>query len=208
MTIHEPMTMVTDLVLAAACVVFSISLWRAAFRPWSLAFAFTALGTLTGALYHGIGPQLHPRVDAALWKATVYSVGLASFFLLTGAAVASTSGRTRRAVGLFALAKFCLFATWMIMHDDFTWVILDYGTSMLVIAALFAAVWRLPASRRVIASVVVAIVAAVIQQARISITPQFDHNALYHVVQLYSLWLLYRGGIMMSETSRSMIQPT
>jgi hypothetical protein len=205
------MTMWTDFVLAAAALYFSIVLWRAAFRPWSLAFAFSALGTFAGGTYHGIGPQLNPHVDAALWKLTVYAIGLASFFLLTGAAITATEGRAQRALVLFALVKFALYATWMIGHDDFLYVIADYGTTLIVLAVIFTIAWRrLPAASWVISSVAVAVLAAIVQQARVSPSPAFDHNALYHVIQLLSLWLLYRGGLQLttSATSRLTIQPT
>jgi hypothetical protein len=211
MTVHEPMVMWTDYALAAAALYFAFALWRAAFRPWGLAFAFTALGTIAGGTYHGIGPMLHPQLDAAIWKLTVYAIGLASFFLLTGAAVTTTEGRLRRGLIFGALVKFGAYATWMITHEDFKWVILDYGVSLLVVGALFAAAWRTsPAAPWIVGSIAVAIVAACVQQARIGLSAQFDHNALYHVVQLLSLWMLYRGGLVVTTlaTSRSTIPPT
>ena len=211
MTIHEPMVMWTDFVLAAAAAYFAVVLWRAAFRPWGLAFAFTALGTFAGGAYHGVGPELNPHVDAAMWKLTVYAIGLASFFLLTGAAVTATAGRLRRTLVFVALVKFGVYATWMITHDDFLYVIVDYGLTLLLLGVVFAMAWRrLPAASWVIGSIAVAVLAAVIQQGRVGLSTHFDHNALYHVVQLLSLWLLYRGGLALttSATARSTIPPT
>ena len=209
--IHEPMVMLTDYILSAASIVFAVRLWQAGVRPWALAFAFTAMGSLLGGTYHGIGPQLDPRVDAALWKLTVYTIGLASFFLLTGAAVAATTGKTRRALVLTAVLKFVAYATWMIQHDYFIYVIVDYGLSLIIIAALYTIAWRRSAaSPAVLSSIALAVIAAIVQQSRVSLHPNFDHNALYHVIQLASLWMLYRGGmlLMTTETEPPTSQPT
>ncbi len=213
MQIHEPMTMATDYVLVVAAAYFAVRLWRSGARPWALAFAFTAIGSFTGGTYHGIGPHLPPRVDAALWKVTVFSIGLASFFLLTGAIVATTEGPVRRALMLFAVLMFIGYATWMIWHDEFKYVIADYGLSLVLLGILSAMAWariRLPAAPWILGSIAVAVLAAAVQQSGVALHPQFDHNALYHVIQLVSLWMLYRGGmlLMTTATERPTTQPT
>jgi hypothetical protein len=195
------MVMLTDYILSAASFFFAVRLWRGGFRPWALAFAFTAIGSLAGGTYHGIGPLLDPRVDAALWKLTVYAIGLASFFLLTGGAVAATAGKTRRALVVIAVLKFVAYATWMIGHDDFVYVIVDYGLSLVIIAALYTIAWRRSAaSPAVLSSIALAVIAAAVQQSRVSLHPNFDHNVLYHVIQLASLWMLYRGGMLLAPS--------
>ena len=204
MNIHEPMTMLTDYILSAASLFFAARLWRAGFRPWALAFFFTALGSFFGGTYHGVGPLLDERVDAAIWQLTIYSIGLASFFLLTGGAVASTEGRTRRALVVFALVKFIVYGTWMIWHDDFVYVIVDYGLTLIIVAAMYVMAWRhSAASPSVLASVALSVIAAIVQQSRITPHVNFDHNALYHLIQLVALWLLYRGGMLLTRASPS-----
>ena len=190
--------MATDYLLAVAATYFAVKLWRASVRAWAFAFAFTALASFTGGTYHGIGPHLHPKMDAALWKMTVFAIGLASFFLLTGAVVAMTEGTPRRALMLVALLIFVAYATWMIWHDEFKYVIADYGITLVAVAILSAVRARSPASRWILASIVVAVVAAAVQQLRLGLHPQFDHNATYHVIQVASLWLLYRGGSLLA----------
>ena len=41
--------------------------------------------------------------------------------------------------------------------------------------------------------------AALFEQGRVSIHPQFDHNDLYHVIQTAAMYLLYRGGLLLRE---------
>jgi hypothetical protein len=207
MTIHEPMTMVTDYVLCIAAAWFGVRLWRAGVRPWGVAFLFTASASLTGGSFHGFAP--HHWV----WKATVYAIGLASFFLLSGAIVASVNGQAQRILMTLAVAKFMAFATWMITHDNFLNVIVDYGASLLLIGALQLYAWmrqRAASAPWVLASIVVSVLAAAVQQSRLTLHQHFNYNDLYHVIQLIALWLLYRGGRLLrtTETTRLTIQPT
>ena len=204
MTIHEPMTLATDYLLAASALVFAAGLWRRA-RLWSLAFVCTAVASLAGGSYHGFGPLLEPAIARALWKITLFAVGCASFFLLSG---------TSRALAAFAAIKLVVYASWMITHDDFVWVIADYGSTLLIVAAMFVARWlrqRHPAAPWIVASIAVSVIAALVQQSGFALHRHFNHNDLYHLIQIVALWLLYRGGriaAMNGATDPAMIRPS
>ncbi len=192
MIINEPVTLATDYLLAIASTIFGVLLWRRDVRLWALAFFFTAAGSFFGGTFHGFG-------GAMVWKATVFSIGLASMFLLAGA---TRSGVIRA----LAIVIFVFYAAWTVMHDSFLYVIIDYGLSLIAVTILQIIAWvrhRAASARWVIGSVVVSVIAAVVQQAPIAY-----HNDVYHVIQLGALWLLYRGGTLMNEaTDRPMIPP-
>ena len=196
-TVHEPMTLVTDYALCIAALIFCVRLWRT-FRAWSLAFLFTAAASLFGGTYHGLGSQLPPLVEITLWKATVLSLGLTSFFLLAGMG---------RRLAVLATVKFIVFASWMITHDDFVWVIADYGLAFLLVGIGQGVAWiraRAPSAPWFLGSVLVAVVAAAVQAARVTIHPDFNHNDLYHVIQIVVLWMVFRAGLRMSAIARPM----
>jgi hypothetical protein len=194
----EPVTTLTDYLLGAAAAGFGFRLWQSKQPAWGLAFAFTALASFLGGTFHGFAL-------AWLWKPTVYAVGLASMFLLIGA---------KRSLTLFALVKFMVFATWMVWHEDFKYVILDYGLSMLIVAVLQAAAWlagRAGSAPWIVGSICVSVAGAVVQQMEIGFHEHFNHNDLYHVIQIFALWLLYRGGLLLNgktATDLPMTQPT
>jgi hypothetical protein len=182
MTIHEPMTVATDCVLALATAMFALLAWRRGARLWALMFAFTATGSLLGGTYHG-------TADLLWWKPMAYSIGLASFFLL----LAATSSRT---IHTLALVQFMVYATWMIGHDSFLWVIVDYGIALIVVLSIQLFAWvreKAPSAPWLVGSVVVSAIAVGAQRA-----PDRWHNDVYHVIQLGSLWLMYRGAMVMS----------
>lgn len=177
---HDPMALITDTLLAVAAVVFAVLLWRA-HRMWALAFVFTGLAAFLGGTYHAFAPE-----DALLWKAVVYSVGIASFFLLAG-----SGGRILR---IFATAKLLLYLIWMATHDEFVWVIADYGLTLMIVGAVHA-IWRSRATPWVLSSIAISILGALVQQFRVTVHPYwFDFNDLYHLIQIVALWMLYRGG--------------
>jgi Family of unknown function (DUF6962) len=184
MTILEPLTLATDYLLAIASIVFGTLLWKRGNRAWALAFVFTACGSFFGGTFHGFGGE-------TWWKLTVYSIGAASLFLLMPF------------LRVAAIAMFVIYAAWMTVHDSFIYVIVDYGLTLLLLAIIMI-IRPSAMSRWVLASVGVSVVAAIVQQAPIPF-----HNDVYHVIQLIALWLLYRGGTLMtSSTVRPTTQPT
>jgi Family of unknown function (DUF6962) len=198
MTIHEPMTLATDYLLTIAAMVFAIRLWRTN-RQWALAFLFTALGSFFGGTYHGFGPAVGALTSIVLWKLTVFSIGLASFFLVLG------SGRS---LLLVAVVKLIVYMSWMTVHSDFVWVVIDYGIALLIVGVV-QLVRRGPSTPWVIGSIVVSVLGAFVQMSRLTLHEHFNHNDLYHVIQLVALWLLYRGGRLTNpSTAPPMTPPT
>jgi hypothetical protein len=189
MTIHEPMTLATDYLLALACGCFSILLFRmksAATGWWSIAFAAVALAALVGGTYHGL-PSFYP---GALWKTTLVTAGAASCAMVVAAGIA-----TRLAAKFFfwfAVVKFAAYLAWIASHDDFLSVVIDSASALLIVAALHAvrgdAAWRW-----MISGVAVSVAAAGVQAMHLAPHPHFNHNDLYHVMQIAAMWLFYRG---------------
>ncbi len=179
MTIHEPVTLITDFILAIASAIFGTLLWRKGNRFWAVAFFFTAAGSFLGGTYHGFG-------GIPIWIATVCSIGLASlFFLWPFSRIA-------------AAAIFVVFAAWMTVHyNDFKWVIVDYGITIVLLAIIMRSKWMT-------AFALVSIAGAIVQQMPIPF-----HNDIYHAIQLFGLWLLYRAGVVMTpERERPTSRPT
>jgi hypothetical protein len=190
MNVHEPMTLATDYLLTIAAAIFAARLWRVN-RRWALAFVFTAFGSFFGGTFHGLWQS------AWLWKPTVIAIGLASFFLLSAY------------FPRLALLKFIAYATWMIFHDGFVWVIVDYGITLLLVA--FGVLRREPQlserrlasphSRWILGSIALSVLGALVQMSGFSLHRHFNYNDLYHVIQLVALWMLYRGGLNLGSRS-------
>ena len=82
----------------------------------------------------------------------------------------------------------------------------------LLVSLLLVGVWirvRPRSAPWVWGSIAVSVLAALVQHFGVSPHPRFNHNDLYHVIQIIALWLLYRGGLLMtSATVPPTTQPT
>jgi peptidoglycan/LPS O-acetylase OafA/YrhL len=132
----------------------------------------------------------------------MFSIGLAGFALLAAMVVATAGRRTRRwAMGLL-VAKLGLFAVWISSHDDFVYVIYDYTPTLIVILAIqiYVGLKRKNKSAPwIVAGVLVSFAAAGIQMSGLALHRHFNHNDIYHVVQIAGMALFYRGGCLLRD---------
>ena len=189
--ISEPMTLATDYVLAAAAAIIAVRVLATAGgqdarRWWGIAFIALALGAALGGTHHGF--QLE-----ALWKPTVFVLGIASAGMVAGSAMATAAGMWRIALIALAAAKLALYWLWVWRDDRFIWVVADTGSAFALVALLHLLAWRRPGSRWIVAGVAVSIAAAAVQASGIDLHRHFNHNDLYHLVQFGALLAYYRG---------------
>jgi hypothetical protein len=182
MTISEPMTLLTDYALAAVSAWLGFRLVGTS-RFWALAFFALAAAALLGGTWHGF------LKSDFLWTATTLCVGVASFGMVTGSALAVMRGWMLRGLIALAILKFAAYTIWMIGHDDFIWVIADTASALVIVGLLH--LWRFNAW--MLAGVAVSILAGAVQASGLALHRHFNHNDLYHVIQIVAMLLLYRG---------------
>ncbi len=209
MLLSEPSTMLTDYGLSALCGLFAWRLWRTAneagrtsVRYWGAGLAGLGVAALAGGTFHGFSLVLPQSVLHGVWKVTAYAVGVAGFCLFVGALVASVPASPRRLLVPIPAVKLAVYAGWMVRHDDFRYVIYDYAATLLVILALQAhagLVRREPGAPWIAGGVLVAFAAAVVQRSGLSLHPHFNHNDLYHVIQMAGTYLFYRGARLLKD---------
>lgn len=183
---NEPMTVLTDYLLGGVSAYAAIALVRnpqPSRRLWALAFAALAAAAFLGGTWHGF---LHSDL---LWKATTLSAGVASFGMVAGSSYAVFPPPLRAFVLTAALAKLAVYSVWMLGHDAFIYVVIDTGIAFLVVAAIHLWQWNGP----ILAGVAVSIAGALVQASGFRLHQHFNHNDLYHVIQIAALVLLYRG---------------
>jgi len=194
MNISEPMTLVTDYLLAGVAAWLAVLLLRNSEshnsrKCWAIAFAALALGAFLGGTWHGFVQ------NALLWKATVLAVGAASFGMVAGSASATLSGAARRLVLRLALVKLLVYCAWMMLRDDFIFVIIDSGVAFAAVAAFHLWKWN----GFLLGGVALSVAAALVQASGLALHAHFNHNDLYHVIQIAAVVLLYRGARRLSD---------
>ena len=116
---------------------------------------------------------------------------------------AFSSAVGRWLTALFAV-QFAVYAVWTIWHDDFVYVILEYVPAMVFVAAV--SLWRWfghgwAGGPWVVGGILVSFLAVGVQASGFALHQHFNHNDLYHVIQMVGFYLLYRGGGMLEDRS-------
>ncbi len=197
--IHEPMTLLTDGLLAAWSFLLGARLMRqdrhAERRLWAWGMLATGGAALLGGVWHGFSPFWGEELVVWSWRGVLLLIGTAD--LLFGLAVVRQSldePWRRRLVGCVSV-KAGAYLTLLMFVDDFWLAILDYAPTLMLIAGLqIGRIHKAPESRWLVAGVGLAFFAAGVQAAGLGLHPRFNHNDLYHVIQGGALYWLYRGG--------------
>ena len=209
MRITEPMTMITDYAMGTLALVLALRLFgdagagsQLSGRLWAAALLMTAVAAIVGGTYHGFIEWMPGARGRMVWKLTLLATGVGSACLLGAALVAATTGTLQGALVAVVCVKLAVYVWSISTRDRFTLVIADYGAALIAVllAAWFVAPSGLtPAAWWITAAVAVAVVAGVIQHAHLAPHAHFNHNDLFHVVQMVAIYLLYRGGLLLRD---------
>ena len=204
--IDEPATTLTDYFIAGLCAWFAVGTFRAAAGGeagavwwWALSFVLTGLAAALGGTAHGFARRMSPARHAVVWRATLYALGATGFTMLV--AVSSTvGGAAQGALIALGVVKLGVLARRIRRRAMFADALRDYAISMVVLAIVQG--WahvarRAPSAPWVLAAVVVSFAAGAVQLWRVTPHRRFNHNDLYHVVQMGALYLFYRGGLLL-----------
>jgi hypothetical protein len=205
--ISEPVTMITDYALGAVSAGLGWRLYRDAAgerarRWWALAFGAAAVSALLGGTHHGFATIMSAATYALSWKVTVLAIGVFSFSVMAGSAVATTRGMARTALLAIAAAQLAAYTVWMLAHDEYRYVVLDTATAMAALLFLhgWSAVTRQDeASRWMLAGVGVSAAAAAVQFLGIALHEHLNQNDLYHLIQLAGMVLFFKGGKLLRD---------
>ena len=188
MTIHEPATLLTDVLLAglACALAWRLRVASPAARWWRRVMGITAVSALVGGGYHGFAPDFSPALANGWWIATLLCICAASAAMEFSLLHELVPAGSHRAWPALIATKFIVFAGAALIHPVFVVAIADYGLAMLAWAIAALAVrraWR----GWMLASIAFSIIAAIVQQAGWDVSVYFNHNDMYHVIQALAL---------------------
>jgi hypothetical protein len=200
----EPTTALTDWALSALAVVLGLRLLRMTSpgavaplsrRLWAWSFLALTGAALLGGTSHALGPDGYPAARAILWLVTYAAVGLASLFFLAGAAAAVLPPGSRRPAFVLLGLRFVAFAVLVLPSRQLRLVVIDGAFSLLLL--LLLALERIRrgdrAGRPLLAGILVTIAGGLVQSQPLAPHPLFNHNDLFHVLQMAGILLFYRA---------------
>jgi hypothetical protein len=207
--ITEPTTVLTNVVLAGLAFVLGARLGYGAAAEGSASGSFLALGLFVtavaaafGAAAHGLDPVTDREQRQRCWRAALYATGLVGSATIASVAFFAARGAVRTAILLLAGLKVLAYFVSVARRPEFRVAAADYGSALAVLlaGAMYAmARWRSPGTGWLAAGVGVSLVAMLVQVRRVSPHRYFNHNDLYHVVQMAALYLFYRGGALLVD---------
>lgn len=170
--------------------------WRV--RIWTWVFGLLALASVLGALAHGL--DLAPTVRTWLWRPLYLSLGLVVAMFVVGA-VGDFTGKKAARIALVPMLGLALgfFVITQVATGSFLVFVVYEALAMLtalVMYLLLAVKGRLAGAGIIAAGILLNIAAAGVQAVdsiSITIVVPFDHNGVFHLVQIAALTVLTAG---------------
>ena len=200
----EKTTAFTDILLALAAVgaicylqwLKSPEVWKV--NTWSCAFGFIALSGFLGAIAHGL--ELSESVHQWVWNPLNLGLGLAVSVFVIGVAYdvwGQTAARTilpwmvGMALGFYVITRFFqgIFFVF-ILFEALALLFAGCAYGWLAFKGQLSGAWIIAMG------ILVSIVAAGIQATKIlafKVIFEFDHNSIFHVIQILGILLLLMG---------------
>jgi hypothetical protein len=153
-------------------------------------------------LHHGFAAVMTQATLAVSWKVTVFAIGVFSFGMMAGSVLDTTRGAVRAGLLAIAGAQLVAYAAWMLTRDAYGFVVLDTAIAMATLLLLhgWSAVSRRDeASCWALAGIAVSALAAAVQYYHVALHEHFNHNDLYHVIQIAAMALFFRGGKLLRD---------
>lgn len=203
--ISEPTTTLTDYLLAVTAFIFAGLLLRQGYSQkaicwWAAAFAWVGVAAALGGTCHGFVLWLGNIWNVRLWRVMVYALSFASVSMLIGTLYSCIPAKRRRFWLLVTLVKGIAIWTILLQIPQFSLAAADYASAMAIVLALQTRVLSTASSQTalraavwMIAGILVSGLAIGILGSGLTLSAAFNHNDLYHLVQLGGLGLLYQG---------------
>ena len=201
----EPDVTLTDYGVTLECAILSaLLLRRDPVRPglrslFVLLFASAGIAALAGGTVHGFFARGGSAVGALLWRVVLLSIGLTALAGWSIGARLLFSERTARVIDVLAAVECAAYSFFVLAVGQSFWIaIANYAPSVLFVALSFLVAYRRRGEGPLLVGLMgllLMIAGAIVQQARVALHPvYFNHNALFHVVQMAAFLLVFAAG--------------
>ncbi len=200
----EPMTVLTDVFLAVAALIGGVRIYGVSDAPvhfyFALSFFLIALGSMAGATIHAIRHTSRVSWVPLLWRITGIAIGTsmtatlaATFYHILPADYADTLRWTVLGLSL-------IYAAYIWRDYRFRNVIVFYSILMAFILGAMALSYvstGSPGAKLIVVGILISFGAAAVQRSGFKLARHFNHNDIYHVIQLVGLYFVYKGALLL-----------
>ena len=199
--IYEPTTAITDFIIFFTRCYYA---WVIVYIPesifhtfWAISFITLAVSALLGGISHGFGPMLSKIAKMIIWRLTLLFIGLTSMGLLFSVLMIITNGEINIGILLFFVILFIYYNYKIFKNDSFLIAIKFYLPFIIISLACFLYVFiyrGYTGALFISVGLLVTIFASLIQSSKIILHKHFNHNDLFHIVQMIGMYLMFEGG--------------
>jgi hypothetical protein len=199
--IYEPTTAITDFVIffmgcyyGWVIVHISDSIFH---MFWAISFITLAVGALLGGISHGFGPMLSKIAKMIIWRLTLLFIGLTALGLLLSALTILTNGKVNIGILSFFVILFAYYNYKVFKNDSFLIAIKFYLPFIIISLICFSYIFiyrGYTGALFISVGLLVTLFASLIQLSKIVLHKHFNHNDLFHIVQIIGMYLMFEGG--------------
>ncbi len=200
--ISEPDVTLTDFALAIEGVLFAYLIGRGDSRDqrltrwFTLLFLASSVGAMAGALVHGFFTDETSAPEQILWPLSLIALGAGAMAVWSIGAPLAFDGKWSHRVIRVAQVQFLLYAGAIALgFKSFGLVVLNYLPAAFLLLAVFVSRWSMTRDQGFLlgaVAMVLTFVAAGVQQLGIDLgIKSLSPNALYHIIQGFSLVFLF-----------------
>jgi len=201
----EQTTAATDLILAVISLITAFGLNNLGkqvqpvkTRIWVVVFLLLTIGALFGTAAHGF--EMSAKMNYFLWQPLNLALGLSVSLFAAGALFDLRNGTISKKIilGLLILGVIFYFITVFIPGSFLVFIIYEAVVMIFALIAyiILALQKRLRGAWWMVLGILITIIAAVIQSTD-TVTVEFiwvfDHNGIFHVIQMAGVLIIYLG---------------
>ena len=209
--IYEPTTFLTNIPLIIMAIIYGQKILGIYSKTshlfhFNFGWSFFSLGlaALAGAFFHGFGPHFSDLIREWIWKIVLTCLGLTFFFSLMAASAAIFSLNSYTFLRYFFVVGLAVFLLQTLRFHGFGQSISFFAISqfLVIIAFLFLTIKSYDRGYLyILLSGCLTAIAGGLWATGWSLHKNFNKNDFFHVIQLVSIWLTYRGASSINNTN-------
>ena len=202
--VTEQTTAATDLLLGAVSLVLLFLLLRVKGKDklkklyWANLYGFLAIASFLGTVVHGL--ELSKNAKALIWQPLYLSLGIVIACFVLGS-IHELWGRrvSKRLIPWMLTIAFVFYVITAIVPRSFFIFLIYEGIGVLVSLGIYLYLCAQPGRKDaywMVAGICVTIVAAIVEASgtvRVTLVWEFDHNGIFHVIQIPGLIFIFLG---------------
>jgi len=200
--LYEPTTAITDYIIFILGIIFgglTISIQNSQFHQlWGASFISIGIGAFFGGTSHGFGPKMKGIYRKVLWRITIIFIGISGIFMAMSSSLFFITENGKYALFITAGVLLILYLLKIRKQDSFRSAVTFYMPLLGVTLVGFSMAFyfqNITGTLFITIGLIVCITGSLTQLLKISLHEKFNHNDLFHVIQMLGMYLMYRGGM-------------